>query len=597
MLHAVRNNDLFPVVADSAPVLIWMSGIDKLCTYFNKTWLLFTGRSLDQELGNGWSEGVHCEDKERCMKTYVESFDRREEFRMEYRLRRHDGEYRWVLDVGVPRFDSDHVFAGYIGSCVDVTEQKRAEHALERINERLRLSMDAGRIGGWETDLESGERFWFGRTHELMGMSFGEMPSSEEAWNRVYPQDRIRLRKAVDEAKIHGTRFEEEFRVIQLDGSIRWLRSQGRYYYAENGEPKRLLGVSVDVTSLKQGEEKILEREQRLHLALKAGRMYAYEWDVASDRMFRSPEAQNILGYEAPPTRQQILPMVHPDDRRAFNDAAQRTPQSPDTQVTYRLVRPDGSIAWVENTGHGLFDKSGRMIRMLGIIADVTERKQVEQSLASATGRLIAIQEDERRRIARELHDDINQRLAVLGICVQTLRKTAEDCSPTLVGDLNDVFDTVSEISKEVQAISHQLHSAQLEYLGIVAAISGFCREFGERHSVAIAFIYDNIPKHIPYDTSLCLYRIVQEAVNNATKYSHAREFEVKLWRLEDHLHLTVLDRGTGFEVETAMTKGGLGLISMRERVRLLDGKIFIDSKPMRGTTIHVEVPLALPDA
>ena len=135
---AVRESEeRFRLVANTAPVLIWMSGADKLCTYFNKPWLDFTGRSLSAQLGNGWVEGIHSEDQQRCLETYTHAFDGHKDFRMEYRLRRHDGEYRWVLDIGVPRFNPDGSFAGYIGSCMDVTERKLAEEALSSVSSRL----------------------------------------------------------------------------------------------------------------------------------------------------------------------------------------------------------------------------------------------------------------------------------------------------------------------------------------------------------------------------------------------------------------------------------------------------------------------------
>jgi PAS domain S-box-containing protein len=136
--EGLKESELrFRLLADTAPALIWMSGIDKLCIYFNKPWLDFTGRSIDAELGNGWTEGVHSEDLQRCFETYTHAFDSRNEFRMEYRLRRNDGEYRWVLDIGVPRFNQDHSFAGYIGTCIDITERKLAEVALANVSHRL----------------------------------------------------------------------------------------------------------------------------------------------------------------------------------------------------------------------------------------------------------------------------------------------------------------------------------------------------------------------------------------------------------------------------------------------------------------------------
>jgi PAS domain S-box-containing protein len=127
----------FRTMANQAPVLLWMAGRDGLCDFFNEFWLSFTGRTLSQELGSGWASGVHPEDFQSCMTTYLEAFVERRSFTMEYRLRRHDGEYRWIFDQGAPRFDAEDRFAGFIGSCVDVTEQRLAQDALHRLNEEL----------------------------------------------------------------------------------------------------------------------------------------------------------------------------------------------------------------------------------------------------------------------------------------------------------------------------------------------------------------------------------------------------------------------------------------------------------------------------
>ena len=339
--HVVRESEeRFRLVANTAPVMIWTAGTDRLCTYVNQPWLEFTGRPLDAELGNGWAEGIHHEDLKRCLETYAQAFDQRQSFAMEYRLRRKDGEYRWIVDIGVPRFNPDGTFAGYIGSCLDVTDRKLAEEAL-----------------------------------------------------------------------------------------------------------------------------------------------------------------------------------------------------------------------------------------------------------ASVGRRLIEAQEEERKWIARELHDDIGQRIALVAVELDRCGQQVTN-APTIVRDhIRQASQLVSDVSDDIQAISHRLHSSKLEYLGLATAAKTFCRDLSEQRHVRIEFKHSDIPATLPKEISLCLFRVLQEALQNAVKHSGAADVSVKVQGTLDGIHLTVSDSGVGFNWRHAVNGRGLGLISMRERLRLVNGELSIQSEPGRGTTILARVP------
>jgi PAS domain S-box-containing protein len=338
---ALEGEERFRLVASTAPVLIWMSGPDKLCNYFNQPWLEFTGRPLEMELGNGWAEGVHPGDLEMCMDTYTKAFDKREPFKMEYRLRRHDGEYRWVYDVGVPRFNADGALVGYIGSCTDTTEHKLAE-----------------------------------------------------------------------------------------------------------------------------------------------------------------------------------------------------------------------------------------------------------ETLSSLSGRLIEAHEEERTWIARELHDDISQKLAMVAIDLDRQKQDLHASAAKLRRDIGESAKQVSDLLSDIHEMSHRLHSSKLDSLGLKAAAAGFCRELSKRHNVEIDFHAEGIPKEIPQGIALCLFRVLQEALQNAIKHSGSRHVDVSLRGGLNEIQLTVRDSGIGFDPEKSMKGRGLGLTSMKERLKLVDGKLSVKSQPIVGSTVDARVPL-----
>lgn len=339
-----ESEERFRLIANTAPVMIWMSGDEKQFTYFNQIWLDYTGRPLDAALGHRRFDVLHPDDVERCRGVYERAFEQREAFQMEQRLRRHDLEYRWVVTAGVPRYNADGSFVGYIGTAVDITERKLAEEALSTVSQKL-----------------------------------------------------------------------------------------------------------------------------------------------------------------------------------------------------------------------------------------------------------IEAHEDERTRIARELHDDISQRLALMSVRLDLLKQNPQASGADLEQEIAEVYQETVDLATDVQALSHDLHPPKLDLLGLDAAVAGFCNEVSHRLGVTIDVHFENVPKALPREISLCLYRVLQEALQNAVKHGGARCAEVSLNGHSNTIGLTVRDSGAGFDADKVTKGPGLGLTSMRERLKVVGGQLSIDSQPGGGTTIHAVAPLYLP--
>ena len=222
---------------------------------------------------------------------------------------------------------------------------------------------------------------------------------------------------------------------------------------------------------------------------------------------------------------------------------------------------------------------------------DITHRKNAEEALLGMSRKLIEAHEQERTRIGRDLHDDVVQRLALLSIELEGVQQDVPDASTELRTRIGALRNQTTEIANDVQSLSHELHSSKLEYLGIVGAARSFCREFSELQKVTIDFQSHDLPTGLPTELSLSLFRVLQEALRNAKKHSGVKRFEVRLWGSTEEVHLTISDLGVGFDTGTAMKSTGIGLASMQERLRLVDGELSINSQPKGGTTIHARVP------
>ncbi|MGI8758783.1 MAG: GAF domain-containing protein [Acidimicrobiales bacterium] len=258
----------FRVMADLSPVLMWMSAPDARCTFVNKVWLDFTGRNLDDELGDGWAENVHPDDLKRCLEVYRVAFERRERFEMEYRLRRTDGVYRWMLDWGVPYHAAGGDFAGYLGCCVDVTSHRNTEEELLRSRRELDSVLAAGRMGTWAWDRTTDTVVRDTNLDGLYGLEPGHGPGTFEEWaGLVHPDDRPWVLEAVERVASEGGTYHFEHRMVRPDGTVVWVERRGEAYCEEAGRPAGIRGLVVDVSERKEAEVEralLLERVTRL---------------------------------------------------------------------------------------------------------------------------------------------------------------------------------------------------------------------------------------------------------------------------------------------------------------------------------------------
>jgi signal transduction histidine kinase len=237
------------------------------------------------------------------------------------------------------------------------------------------------------------------------------------------------------------------------------------------------------------------------------------------------------------------------------------------------------------------FKENGEFDGALAMVSDITERKRAEEALSCMNRRVIEAEERERNRIAKDLHEDVGQRLALLAIGIDQLKNDLPNRTIELLGRMDAVRKQTLEILNDVKASAHELYSPRLEYLGVAAVMRIFCEEFGERKKVEIAFRSRGLPSLVQPGVSVCLFRVLQEALHNGIKHSGVEKFCVQLWS-DDEIHLTVSDSGAGFDLEAARRGSGLGLIRMEQRLRLVNGTFSVESQPEKGTTVHASVPL-----
>ena len=428
----------------------------------------------------------------------------------------------------------------------------------------------------------------FGLGHKYPGICMGTVAASAtDAKALANGIARVIARKEIG--------FQMDYQCSALTEPI-WFRVHAAGFRFGDGDGSPAVLISHDdITSEKLALETMVEDRGRLERLWGTTNILPWEAD-AKTWLFTAVggQAEQLLGY---PQKKWYEPdfwmeHIHPDDKeKAIAECSTLSQTEARYQFEYRMIAKDGRVVWINDIVN-VHRENGTAVRLSGFMVDVTERKHAENTMRLLGGRLITAQEEERRRIARDLHDDLNQRMALLSIELEQVGQMLST-KPEDVGErVKGLQKKAMGISTEIHRMSYTLHPSKLDHLGLVPALKSFCEEFAQSRGIQVDFAAKGFPADLSTDITLCVFRVAQEALQNAAKHSGAFHLKVDLDHIQTAVEMTISDQGCGFDVNTDKMTRGLGFISMKERLRLVNGDMKIRSKPSNGTQISISVPL-----
>ena len=377
-----ESEQRFKNVANNAPVLIWMAATDKQYYFFNLAWLKFTGHTLKQEKGQGWRQGIHADDIERCRTICDAAFDRREEFSIEYRLKRNDGQFRWLSDHATPRFTSEGVFEGYIGACMDIHDRIVSQKIVKENEERLNIVIEASELVTWELNLKTKAVQYSERYLTMLGHPKEKYLTHDQILKHLHPEDHHKREKAFRLAYQTGI-LHYESRLIWDDKSIHWMEVRGKLFYDERQKPEKAMGTIRDITAEKSHESEIMEREQKFRLLADSMPQHIWTADPQGNLNYFNQSVFNYSGL-TPEELQRVgwLDIVHPDDREEnMIKWTQAIAAGTDFLLEHRFRRYDGSYRWQLSRAIPQKGDDGQIQRWVGTSTDIQDQKMFANEL------------------------------------------------------------------------------------------------------------------------------------------------------------------------------------------------------------------------
>jgi two-component system, NarL family, sensor kinase len=470
----------------------------------------------------------------------------------------------------------------------EIGERTRVEQVLRESEAKFRMMAETVACGIW-IHQDDRLKYFNPQVEAITGYTAEELRSMD-MWNLVHPDFRQALR-ARSRARLTGEAVPSRYmyQIVTRHGEARWLDFSAAVIQYE-GKPA-VLASAFDVTAAKRIEHQIKERTANLQALINNSPLGIAVMDEnhcvqlcnpAFEKMFLFSQSE-MLG-------KNLDPLIAPGMDEA-PEITRRIQSGQGVHVTTVRYRKDRTPIDVELHGVPMI-LDGRLVGCYGIYQDISERKKAEEELRHLTFRVMRIQEEERARIASELHDDVSQRLGVLTFQLDQVLQDSVRGGSNFSEPLQSLAAMSHQLCSDIQQLTRHLHPSHVEIAGLVSAVSGFCVEYSRQNAFEIEFAHSRIPDSLPQEMKLCLYRVAQEAVHNAQKHSGCRRVRVELIGAADSIRLCVSDAGKGFELSNGRNREGLGLVSMTERVKSLGGQFRVHSRPGKGTVIEASIPL-----
>ncbi len=589
----------FRTFANNAPAMFWVGDKFGETTFYNKFHLDFLGVTEKEAMLLTWDDKVHPDDVERTLQIMHDALQEQKPIDIEYRLKRYDGIYRWVLDRKTPRFLDNGEFIGYIGICIDINERKEMLNALQESEARFRDMANAAPVMIWMTNEFGVATYYSNGWLNITGNNL--LREMKTSWiDKVHPDERESIQRKYDVHLRSQKPFVLEYRLKTKFDKYMWILDKGSPRYLSDGQFIGYIRVCIDIEHLKNTEDQLRIFNDRYSFLNEASNEAIWDADLKSNKTIWGTGYTKLFGYkETIVSGDAWLSKIHPDDlehvkKHFVNIDNKNLKKDHILTCEYRFLKADGTYATVKDIGYAILDKAGNLVRLVGSMKDITRQKELEEKLKEAENEkqmqikraMIEGQEREKVQLGQELHDNINQILSSSKLYMDV---ALQDPNPhkLIKKSQQGIIDAIQEIRK----LSKNLHPSTIVDVNVVDAIQDLINDYEQTGTLRINFNHNNFHSYATLPgLNLYLYRIVQEQVTNIIKYAQVNEADIYLESNDEFLILKISDKGIGFD--KSVKRNGIGISNMVNRVTLFKGNLELYTAPGKGCILDIVIPI-----